>query len=103
MIAVEIPVKTRNLLMTLLVTGALGFSAPLIAQDDELNIDDDSPVKRIVTIGEDGGEFFVVKCKSGKEGSVARYEQPRQVCAAPPEECRPAWILVHAAEYVCRN
>ena len=86
------------------ITAALLTSLPLAAASMEpLEIDDNSPVERIVTVGEDGGLFFVVRCKSGKDGSIEKYDNPPQVCVGPPRECKPVWDLVRAAESMCRK
>ena len=76
---------------------------PASSQTNPFELGENSPVQRIRTVGEDGGLFFVVYCKSGKEGSVAKYDDPPNVCAGPPEECKPVWDIVLAAESMCRK
>ena len=90
---------------TALQVGCAGVLAAAIAgptHAEVIKVDEDSPVKSILVVGEDDGKFYVVYCDNSKQGSVSEYTDPPKVCAGPPKECKSAWTLMQAAEYVCR-
>lgn len=89
----------------LVLAGTVAFSQLALAQPENLQLDPDGPVKRIRTVGEDGGMFYRVTCKNGSIGSVVVYDNPRRVCATPQygkEKCVAVWKVTSAATHSCR-
>jgi len=99
-----------GILGSLMIAGLLLAPVPATAQLDVMVMDEASPVRRILVIGEDDeagspAHFYRVDCKNRRKGSVVVYEEPRRVCATPqydPEQCRSAWTLERAAAYTCQ-
>lgn len=87
--------------IVLVIVGTLAFSPSLLAVQT-MQFGDDSAIRMIRPVGEDGGKYYVVYCKNGNEGSVSVFENPKQVCIGPPRRCRPGWSLLPAAEELCR-
>ena len=90
--------------IVLAILATLVFTPPAPAQTEEIiELSEDSPVRQIRPVGEDGGTFYVVYCKNNRQGGVEVYTKPkREFCAGPPRQCRPSWSVVAAAEHVCR-
>ena len=87
--------------IVLIILGALTLAPPVPAEQT-MQFGEDSTIKTIRNIGEDGGMFYVVYCKNGHQGSVEVYDEPKQVCIGPPKQCRVSWSLIPAAETLCR-
>ncbi len=87
--------------IVLVILGTLVFAQPATA-GQTMQFGENSAIRMIRTVGEDGGTFYIVYCKNGRQGSVAVYDNPRQVCIGPPRECRASWGLLPAAEKLCR-
>ena len=85
----------------LLILGSLAFVSPVPAAQT-MQFGDDSKIRMIRPVGSDGGDFYIVYCKNGHQGSVEIYDSPSQVCIGPPRQCRPSWTLLPAAEELCR-
>ena len=87
--------------IVLVIVGTLVFVPPVPATQT-MQFGDDSRIRMIRPLGSDGGEYYVVYCKNGHQGSVEIYGEPSQVCIGPPRRCRPTWALLPAAEELCR-
>ncbi len=96
----------KHVLLVLAMASCVAFAPPAMSQST-LKVDEDSPVRRIKIIGEDGGMFYTVDCKNRQRGSVTVTGNPAQTCATRKhgdgkKQCRAAWLIESAAEFVCR-
>lgn len=93
----------KRVLLVLTMASTLAFAAPAMSQSTG-NDDEDTPIRRIRTIGEDGGTYYTVDCKNRRTGSVSVEGTPPQVCATQAggkSECRAAWRIESAAKFIC--
>ncbi len=91
----------RHIYIMLLVVAVLTLTRSVFAEQT-MQFGEDSTIRMIRPVGEDGGMFYVVYCKNGHKGSVEVYDDPKQVCIGPPKRCMATWSLLPAAEELCR-